>query len=169
MSLVVSLLIIYQTNNEFELGSWTSLFSLFTIIAMYLFGKYYNKSKKKIILICSLIATLISFVAILYEVNMTNVVIYNIVYYVFMNIILKVTEVDLFDYSNKESYKTIFNTEYFIFRELFLNIGRTLGYIILLLLVGLTQNIDNLNILFIFIIFSIVSVIVISNSLKMNR
>ena len=47
MSLVVSLLIIYNTANEFELGGWTSFFSLLSIIAMYLFGKLYNQEKKK--------------------------------------------------------------------------------------------------------------------------
>lgn len=166
MSLVVSLLIIYQTSNELELGSWTSLFSLFTIIAMYLFGKYYNKTKKRKLLLTSLIAMLISFCFILCNINMLTIILYNIAYYVFMNIILKITEVNLFDYSNKEPFKYQFNTEYFIFRELFLNIGRVLGYIVLLLFVGITQNLSYLNVLFIFIIVSIIIVIYISNRLE---
>lgn len=169
MSLVVSLLIIYQTNNELELGSWTSLFSLFTIIAMFLFGKYYKKNQKKKILMYSMVAILISFASILYEINIETVIIYNIVYYVFMNIILKITEVNLFDYSNKEPFKTKFNTEYFIFRELFLNIGRVLGYIILLLLVGITQNLSYLNVLFILIEISIIVVIYLSSKLEIEN
>lgn len=167
MSLVVSLLIIYQTNNELELGSFTSIFSLLTIISMYLFGKYYNKNKKRILYIWSLIAIIISFGLVIYKINMTTVIIYNIVYYVFMNIILKITEVNLFDYSNKEPFKTKFNTEYFVFRELYLNIGRILGYVALLL-VGLTQNLANLNIIFIFITVSIISVIYISLGVKVE-
>ena len=43
-----------------------------------------------------------------------------------MNILLNITEVDLFNYSNKQPFKKHFNTEYFIFRELFLNLGRIL-------------------------------------------
>lgn len=166
MSLVVSLLIIYNTSNEFELGSWSSLFSLFTIIAMYLFGKHYNKTKKRKLLLSSLVAMLVSFCCILYKVDMLTVIIYNISYYVFMNIILKITEVNLFDYSNKEPFKSQFNTEYFIFRELFLNIGRVLGYIILLVFVGITQNLSYLNVLFIFIVISIIITVAISNRLK---
>lgn len=166
MSLVVSLLIIYQSNNELELGSWTSLFSLFTIIAMYLFGKFYKNSKKRNLLICSLVVIVISSLLVFYKMNLITVVIYNIAYYVFMNIILKITEVNLFDYSNKEPFKTKFNTEYFIFRELFLNIGRILGYIALLLLVGFTQRIINLRIIFGLIICSVVSTIYLS--LKVN-
>lgn len=126
MSLIVSLLIIYHTSNDFELGSWTSLFSLFTIVAMYLFGKYYDKNKKKKVLALCTIAVLISFVGILFEINFFTIVLYNMVYYVFMNILLNITEVSLFDYSNREPFKEKFNTEYFIFREIFLNIGRIL-------------------------------------------
>lgn len=166
MSLVVSLLIIYQSNNELELGSWTSLFSLFTIISMYLFGKFYKNKKKRKLMTCSLIAILISFALVFYKINLVTVILYNISYYIFMNIILKITEINLFDYSNKEPFKTNFNTEYFIFRELFLNIGRTLGYTALLFLVGFTQNLANLNIIFVLIVFSIICTIYLS--LKIN-
>lgn len=166
MSLVVSLLIIYQTNNEFEIGGWTSVFSLFTIISMYLFGKFYKKTQKNKLLFISMFAILISSCLILYKTNMITVITYNISYYVFMNIILKITEVNLFDYSNKEPFKTQFNTEYFTFRELFLNIGRTLSYIILLIFVGLTQNILFLNVIFVFIIISIIMVSILSKKLK---
>ena len=166
MSLVVSLLIIYQTNNELEIGGWTSIFSLFTIVSMYLFGKFYKKSQKNKLLFISMFAILISSCLILYKTNMITVITYNISYYVFMNIILKITEVNLFDYSNKEPFKTEYNTEFFTFRELFLNIGRILGYTMLLIFVGLTQNILFLNVIFIFIIISTIMVMVLSKKLK---
>lgn len=168
MSLVVSLLIIYQTNNELELGSWTSLFSMFTILAMYLFGRYYKNNKKRRLLLYSLVAIITSFCLILYKINMATVIWYNIVYYIFMNIILKITEINLFDYSNKEQFKTKFNTEYFIYRELFLNSGRILGYAVLLICAGITQDISNMNILFVFIIISIISVIYMSNKTQIE-
>ncbi len=168
MSLVVSLLIIYQTSNDFELGGWTSVFSIFTIIAMFLFGKYYHKDKKNQTLMISLLFSIISFIFVLYKVNMTTVILYNIVYYIFMNIILKTTEIDLFDYSNKLPFKTMYNTEYFIYREIFLNIGRILGYVALLILVGFTQNLANLNIIFFIIVLSIVGVVLISQKIKIK-
>ena len=126
MSLIVSLLIIYHTKDDFQLGSWTSFFALFTIIAMYLFGKYYHKNYQNRILFYTAIAVLVSFIAICFSVNMITIVLYNLVYYVFMNILLNITEVNLFDYSNQEPFAEKLNTEYFIFRELFLNIGRIL-------------------------------------------
>lgn len=126
MSLIVSLLIIYHTKDDFELGGWTSFFSLFSMIAMYLFGKYYRKSHKNNILFLCSMAILISFVGIFWKINWFTILLYNLVYYVFMNILLNITEVNLFDYSNKEPFQEKYNTEYFIFRELFLNSGRIL-------------------------------------------
>ena len=165
MSLVVSLLIIYNSSNEFELGGWTSMFSLITIISMYIFGKKYNKNYKKPILIISMIVMIISFFAILYRINITTIIIYNIIYYTLMNVVLKITEIDLFNYSNKEPYKSEYNTEYFVFREIFLNASRTIGYILLLLFVGLSMDLANLKIIFIVIIISIIMTVYLSLNL----
>ena len=82
-----------------------------------------------------------------------------------MNIILKITEVNLFNYSNNKEYKDIYNTEYFIFRELFLNIGRTLGYTLLLIFVGISHDLNSLKVIFIFIFISIIMTILLSNSI----
>lgn len=169
MSLVVSLLIIYNSNNELELGGWTSIFSLATIISMYVFGRKYTKKNKKAILITSLITMIISFLAILLKINFTTIIIYDIVYYTFMNIVLKITEIDLFDYSNKEPYKNKYNTEYFVFREIFLNTARTIGYVLLLLLVGLRMNLANLEIIFVVIVFSIIMTIYLSLCLDKTK
>lgn len=48
------------------------------------------------------------------------------------------------------------------------NTGRTLGYIALLLLVGITQNLANLNIMFLMIVLSIVGVVLISNKTEIE-
>jgi len=169
MSLVVSLLIIYNTNNELEVGGFTSLFSLFTIITMYLFSKYYKQNHKRKLLFSSLGVLTISLILILNKINMITIILYNIVYYIFMNIILKITEIDLFNYSNIELFKDKYNTEYFVFRELLLNLGRILGYTLLLLFVGITHNLLYLNIIFIIIIISIIAIIILSNRLDINK
>lgn len=166
MSLVVSLLMIYQTENDLELGSWTSLFSLFTIISMYLFGKYYHEAQKRKMLEVSAIVTIASFIYIAFSVNLVSVVAYNIAYAVFMNIILNITEKDLFDYANREPFAKELNTEYFVLRELFLNIGRIVGYSILLVAVGITQNLEMLSILFFIIMISVLFTILMSWQMK---
>lgn len=112
---------------------------------------------------------IISFLAILLKINFTTIIIYDIVYYTFMNIVLKITEIDLFDYSNKEPYKNKYNTEYFVFREIFLNTARTIGYVLLLLLVGLRMSLANLEIIFVVIVFSIIMTIYLSLCLDKTK
>ena len=163
MSLVVSLLMIYQTENDLELGSWTSLF---TIISMYLFGKYYHKAQKRKMLEISAIVTIASFICIVFSFNLVSVVVYNITYAVFMNIILNITEKDLFDYANQEPFDKELNTEYFVLRELFLNIGRIISYSILLVAVGITQNLEMLKILFFIVMISVLFTILKSWQMK---
>lgn len=165
MSLVVSLLIIYNTKNEFELGWISSLLSLCTILTMYIFAKFYKDNYKKSILCFSSVFLFVSFILIMNNINMNSIILYNICYYIFMNIILKITEVSLFNYSNNKEYKDKYNTEYFIFRELFLNIGRILGYTLLLIFVGISHDLNSLKVIFIFIFISIIMTILLSNSI----
>ena len=100
---------------------------------------------------------------------MTTVLLYNVCYYSVMNIVLKITEIDLFDYSNTKLYKDKYNTEYFVFREIFLNTARAIGYILLMILVGFDMNLSNLKFIFILIIFSIIMTIYLSLSLNKEK
>lgn len=165
MSLVISLLVIYELKTELKLGALTSVFSILTIIAMALFAKYYNKNKENFILNICAIAILISFVLMLYSINMTTIITYNTVYYIFINILINITQKRLFDYSNKELLKDKYNTEFFILRELYLNIGREIGYIILLF-VGITHNMNILKVLLLFITIALLTMIYSSKKLN---
>lgn len=76
-----------------------------------------------------------------------------------------ITEINLFDYSNRQPFGKELNVEYFIFREIFLNIGRMLGYAILLI-IGFTHNLEYLKIFF--LCMTIALIIIIRISKKIN-
>ena len=148
LSIIISLLIIYEFNTELNLGIWNSIFSLCMIIAMFLFAKFYNKRNSKTILRICFLTIIFSCIWILISINKTTIILYNFVYYIFIRVLRAITEINLFDYSNKPPFNKEFNTEYFTFREVFINTGRVLGYIILLL-VGFTRNMECLKYLFV--------------------
>ncbi|MCI8352673.1 MAG: MFS transporter [Clostridia bacterium] len=148
LSIIISLLIVYEFNTELNLGIWNSIFSICMIITMLLFAKFYNKKNPQAILrICSLTIAF-SCIWMLISINKTTIILYNFVYYIFIRILRAITEINLFDYSNKPPFNTEFNTEYFTIREVFINAGRVFGYIVLLL-VGFTHNMECLKYLFI--------------------
>lgn len=167
MELVVSLLIIYELKNDLELGAWTSIFAILTVISMFWFAKYYKENRENKILKVSFLFILISFVCMICSINIYTIVLYNIVYYIFVNILLNITETRLFNYSSEGVYKDKFNTEYFIFREVYLNMARVLGFFVLWL-VGITQNMSWLKILLLFITVALICMIKMSRDLNKN-
>lgn len=162
---IIALLIIYEVQTELNLGIWSSIFSICMIFAMMIFAKKYNKYKSKNLLtICSL-SIIASFFLLLMSINMTTIIIYNIVYYVFIKIMYSITEINLFDYSNRQPFDKELNVEYFIFREIFLNIGRMLGYAILLI-IGFTHNLEYLKIFFLCMTVSLIIIIRMSKNIN---
>lgn len=165
---IIALLIIYEVQTELNLGIWSSLFSICMIVTMFIFARKYNKNNSKTILtICSL-SIITSFILLLFSINMTTIVLYNIVYYVFIKIMYSVTEINLFDYSNIAPFDKELNVEYFIFREIFLNIGRVLGYTILLI-VGFTHNLEYLKIFFLCMTITLIIIIRMSKNINRKR
>ena len=76
-----------------------------------------------------------------------------------------ITENQLFDYSNKPLFNKELNTEYFIFREVYLNMARVLGFLVLWM-VGITQNMSWLKILLLFITVALICMIKMSRDLN---
>lgn len=169
LELAISLLIIYQVKTDLDLGIRTSIFSCFMIITMFLFAKIYHKerSNKFILNLCGIIIFM-SFVWMLFSMSKTTIILYNIVYYTIIQIVFSITEIRLFDYSNKPPFKEELNTEYFIVREVVLNVGRIIGYVILLL-VGMSHNLELLKILFLLGTIALISIVHMNKKLNQEE
>ncbi len=161
---IIALLIIYEVQTELNLGIWSSIFSICMIFTMMIFAKKYNKYKSKNLLTICSFSIITSFLLLLMSINMTTIIIYNVVYYVFIKIVYSITEVNLFDYSNKQPFDKELNVEYFIFREIFLNIGRMIGYAILLI-IGFTHNLEYLKIFFLCMTIALIIIISMSKNI----
>lgn len=135
---------------------------------MFWFANYYNENRENKILKISLLLILIGFICMIFSINIYTIVFYNIVYYIFVIILLNITETRLFNYSNENVYKDQFNTEYFIFREIYLNVARILGFSILWV-VGTTQNMSWLKMLLLFITVALIYMIKMSRDLNKDE
>ena len=154
--LVASLIIIRTLSNDTALGDWSAVFEALSVLAMLLFAKYYKKADQTATVILSVTITILSTILIIIFPSFISVVIYNISCSVFLHIIEKISSANLFNYSTKGKYGSIYNTEYFTYREIFLNAGRVVGYLVLIIL-ALSGTINEaLNIMFIIIVISVV-------------
>lgn len=156
MSLVASLIVIRALSNDTAIGDWSSVFAALSAIAMLAFAKYYKKLHQTIVVSMFTLIILVSTILVLISPNFMSIVFYNIAYDVFLFVIDRIANANLFDYSNSGIYKNRYNTEYFTFRELFLNAGRILGYLILMLLALFGVVSAAINTTFIVVIISII-------------
>lgn len=156
MSLVASLIVIRALSNDTAIGDWSSVFAALSTIAMLIFAKFYKKSHQTIVVSIFTLIILVSTILVLISPNFMSIVFYNVAYGVFLFVVDRIANANLFDYSNSGIYKNRYNTEYFTFRELFLNAGRILGYLILMLLALFGVVSAAINTMFIVVIISII-------------
>lgn len=156
MSLVASLIIIRILPNDATIGGWSSVFSLLAVAAMFLFARFYKKTHQTVLIALSTLIIMTSTILVIIFPSFMSIIFYNIAFYVFLELIEKVSSLNLFNYSTKGIYKKRYNTEYFTFREIFLNTGRIFGYVVLMIL-ALTGTVATaLNSVFIVTAISIV-------------
>ena len=156
MSLIASLIVIRALSNETAIGDWSSVFAALSTIAMLVFAKYYKKSCQTIVVFIFTLIILVSTILVLISPNFMSIVFYNIAYDVFLFVVDRIANANLFDYSTKNDYGTKYNTEYFTYREIFLNAGRIIGYLTLMLLALFGIVSTAINAMFIVVIVSII-------------
>lgn len=135
LELLATVLIIYQFKTDFNLGLFTSLFALLSFLTYYIIGKLQSKYYK-IVLICTIIGCIINLIAIMSGLNLVTIIIYNIFVATLLKAVSRIHVIRLFNITNKYHELDYYRTEYFVSREMILNTGRVLGFI-LLLVIGL--------------------------------
>lgn len=156
MGLIASLIIIRALPNDTAIGDWSAIFAFFGVMAMLIFAKCYKRRYQTATVIISTTLIGISTAAIIIYPTFASIIAYNIACEVFLHLIEKISSANLFDYSTISSYGTKYNTEYFTYREIFLNAGRIIGYLALLILALSGIVLETLNVMFIIIILSVV-------------
>lgn len=152
LNVLLTVLIFNAFKTDMNLGILTALSSLITIIISYFYTKRKNKDDKKIILICGILPVLSLFLLVFITNNITLIT-YYILYNSLINILAMIIDIRLFNISNKVVKKDD-NIEFWSIRELILNIGRIVGYV-MLLVIAITNPDKYLNYLLIIITLSI--------------
>ena len=121
-----------------------------------MYGKIYkNKDDRKLILISSIIPVLSVFL-LLFSKNNITIIVYNICYVVFTTLLALTREIRLFNLSDSKIVDKNNQCEFFAIREVILNGGRVISYI-MLLIAGIIGNQIVLNIVMIILTLSIVA------------
>ena len=144
LTVVVTLYIVYLFQTNFNLGSLTSLFTLATVVMNFLFGRFAKyQNFVKILIVTTVLTTATSLLFVLYP-GRETFILYNLSFVTATRLLLMITSVNMFNGANIQGVKMLFKTEYFAVREMFLNMGRLVGFFGLLI-VASYQNFELLR------------------------
>lgn len=150
----VTLLIIMSFDSDFSLGVITSIISLLAMLSSYVYKKFKNQEKMKLLIIVSYVIILISSIVLVFITNRYTIVGYNLIFAFFLQFIMVSEEVQTLKFTNSDVINDSNRVETYVLLEMFLNIGRIISYI-LLFVVGIYDNLYLLEILIIFLVISI--------------
>lgn len=150
----VTLFIIMSFDSDFSLGVITSIISLLAMLSSYVYKKFKNQEKMKLLIIVSYVIILISSIVLVFITNRYTIVGYNLIFAFFLQFIMVSEEVQTLKFTNGDVINDSNRVETYVLLEMFLNIGRIISYI-LLFVVGIYNNLYLLEILIIFLVISI--------------
>jgi len=136
---LVVIITIMTFKTSFNLGILTTIFSVFSMLSLYLFNKLYQKKHaKKLLCFCAILVVL-GVLGLILNINKTTLIIYNFTYSITVHILEVMFKIKADD-TVKENNIEKWLVEHHTFTEEFMDIGRITGFL-LMLLVGLSNNV----------------------------
>lgn len=154
LEILMTILILDSFKTDMNLGIITSITTVLSMICVHLYGKIYKKRDDKSLVIASSILPVIAVFILLIWRNNITIIIYNICYVIFTSLLALTREIRLFNISDSYIVDKNNQCEFFALREGILNMGRVIGYT-MLLLAGLTNSRFVLSIVMILLTLSI--------------
>lgn len=137
ISTIITVLIMFSFKSNFKLGIIGSITAILSLIAIYFYSKYYKKKDDKKIIYISGFLIFISMILLSLKVSNFTVILYNVIFEVLgVGLLTFIYGLRLFNLA-KLKIDDSEKTEYWVIRELFLNLGRITGYLSLLIIVFL--------------------------------
>ena len=154
IEILMTILILNSFKTDMNLGIITSITTVLSMICVHLYGKIYKKRDDKgLIIVSSILPVIAVFILLIWRNNIT-IIIYNICYVIFTSLLTLTREIRLFNISDSHIVDKNNQCEFFSLREGILNIGRVMGYT-MLLLAGLTGSQFVLSIVMVLLTLSI--------------
>ena len=164
---LITILIVMTFKTSISLGIITTIASICSIISVYIF-QYKLKSNWKFLCISS-IAMVTSVVILLISINKTSIIIYNLCNAIFLVLLMNTAETKSYEIINDDKeISESYIVEHQVTWQLFLNVSRIIGYLILFV-VSLFNNIFIFKILLVIVTNTIVYYSLLLIKLKQNE
>ena len=136
---LITIIIIMTFKTNFQLGILNTIFSICSMISVYLFKKYYNINNSKTILLLGGVLSIVSVVSLIFSIGKMELIFYNFISSSFIIILEIIFNIERFN-NNENKIEDKYIIENQIFINIIMQIGRIVGYS-LLLIVAILDNI----------------------------
>lgn len=150
---LVIIITIMTFKTSLNLGILTTLFSICSMLSLYLFNKFYQKKHARTLLIFCSITIVLGVIGLLLNINKTTLIIYNFAYSItvyMLEVMFKIKTDNIVREYNIEKWIV----EYHTFIDWFMELGRVIGFSVVLI-VGLLNNIIYFKLLLLIVTISI--------------
>lgn len=150
---LVVIITIMTFKTSLNLGILTTIFSICSIVSLYIFNKVYERRYAKSVLSFCAILAVGGVIGLILNINRTTLIIYNFTYSItvyILEVMFKIKSDDIVSEYHIEKWVV----EYHTFIEGFMDIGRITGFL-LMLIIGLSNNITYFKLLLLIVTASI--------------
>lgn len=132
LATVITMYTVYMFHTDLNLGIFTTIFAACSIFASYLLAKFGTKQKFPQILAACMLVIFGGLSIFIWKTTPITFLIYNFVYATAITILAQICDINMFNLSKSKCVTANYTTEYFVFRDTALFIGRWVGFVILM-------------------------------------
>ena len=128
LNTVITMYTVYMFQTDLNLGIFTTIFAMFSIITSWAFGRWGRKKYYPYILTFSMLLTLTAISLFVYTTTPITFLFYNLIYATAMILMDQISSVSMFNLSHSRCITANHKVEYFVFRDFALFLGRWIGF-----------------------------------------
>lgn len=128
LSTVITMYTVYMFQTDLNLGIFTTIFAVFSIITSWAFGRWGRRRLYPYILLGAMLLSVTAISVFVYRTTPISFLFYNLVYSTAMILMDQICSVSMFNLSRSRCVTANHRVEYFVFRDFALFLGRWIGY-----------------------------------------
>ncbi len=126
---VITMYTVFMFKTNLNLGIFTTLFSIFSIITSWICGRFGKPRYYPYMILISMFVTLGGISIFIWQTTPITFLVYNLIYSTAIAIMDQLCSVNMYALSNSKCITSNHKIEYFVFRDFALFIGRWIGYV----------------------------------------
>lgn len=126
---VITMYTVYMFHTDLNLGIFTTIFAIFSIITSWAFGRWGRRKLYPYMLVVAMIVVLAAMSIFVWNTTPATFLLYNFVYVTAIVLMKQISSVTILNLSKSKCVTANHRIEYFVFRDFALFLGRWVGFV----------------------------------------